>query len=159
MTALSKSAERFRSRLAELGHEIEVVSLAESTRTAKQAADTIGCSVAQIAKSIVFRDARTDEAILVVASGTNRVSPAKVTALSGAELEQASGSYVKKRLGFAIGGVPPAGHDSPPRIYLDRDLCRFDEIWAAAGTPYAVFRLTPESLPELTGATWCDVAE
>ncbi|MDJ0938528.1 MAG: YbaK/EbsC family protein [Woeseiaceae bacterium] len=156
---LSKSAERFRSRLSELGHEVEVLSLAESTRTAKEAADTIGCTVAQIAKSIVFRDARTDEPILVVASGTNRVSPAKVRALADTELEQASGSYVKKRLGFAIGGVPPAGHDSPPRIFLDEDLRRFDEVWAAAGTPFAVFRLSPESLPALTGATWCDVAE
>ena len=156
---LSGSAERFRERLAALGHDVEVVSLAQSTRTAKEAADTIGCAVEQIAKSIVFRDAEQDEPVLVVASGGNRVSADKVAALLGRPLEQASGSFVKKQLGFAIGGVPPAGHSAPVTTFLDRDLLDFDEIWAAAGTPFAVFRLEPGELPGLTGADWCDVAE
>ena len=159
MTGLSKSARRFRDSLAEQGHQVDVIALEDSTRTAQEAADTIGCTVAQIAKSIVFREASADVPVLVIASGTNRVDINKVEALIGASLEQAGGSFVKKKVGYAIGGVPPAGHASPVRIFLDRDLQSFDEIWAAAGTPFAVFRLTPEQLPEITGADWHDIAE
>lgn len=158
MTGLSKSARRFRERMHEAGHDIEVVALSSSTRTAKEAADTIGCSVAQIAKSIVFRTA-DGRAVIAVASGTNRVSVDKVSALAGMELESANGSFVKKTIGYAIGGVPPAGHDGDVRIVLDRDLRAFDEVWAAAGTPFAVFRIEPDALPALTRADWADIAE
>ncbi len=159
MNDLSKSARRFRERMREAGHEIDVLALSSSTRTAKEAADTIGCSVAQIAKSIVFRTAGDDRPVIVVASGTNRVSVDKVSALVGRDLEGANGSFVKKTIGYAIGGVPPAGHDGDVVILLDRDLTAFDEVWAAAGTPFAVFRVEPGDLPALTGSDWADVAE
>ena len=159
MTELSKSARRFRERMAEAGHEIDVVALSSSTRTAKEAADTIGCSVAQIAKSIVFRTAAEDRPVIVVASGTNRVSVDKVSALVGEELLSANGAFVKKTIGYAIGGVPPAGHDGNTVIVLDEDLKQFDEVWAAAGTPFAVFRVEPGDLPALTGSDWSDIAE
>jgi prolyl-tRNA editing enzyme YbaK/EbsC (Cys-tRNA(Pro) deacylase) len=159
VSELSTSAARFRERMQGLGHEIDVVALADSTRTASEAADTLGCEVAQIAKSIVFRDPAADAPVLVVASGVNRVSIDKLKRLSGLELEQASGGFVKKRLGFAIGGVPPAGHAESVRTFLDEHLKRHDVLWAAAGTPFAVFRLAPAALPELTGADWADVAE
>ena len=159
MRDLTASAARFRERMAALGHEIEIVTLADSTRTAQEAADTLGCDVAQIAKSIVFRDPDRDAPLIIVASGRNRVSLHKIRALSGCALEQAKGSFVKNKLGFAIGGVPPAGHAEPVATLLDRDLKPYDELWAAAGTPFAVFRLTPGMLPALTNADWADVAE
>ena len=159
MSDLSKSARRFQERMREAGHEFDVVALSSSTRTAQEAADTIGCSVSQIAKSIVFRTADGDRPVIVVASGTNRVSVDKVSALVGADLEGANGSFVKKTVGYAIGGVPPAGHDGDVSILLDRDLAVFEEVWAAAGTPFAVFRVEPRDLPTLTGADWADIAE
>ncbi len=159
MSDLSKSARRFRERMRDAGHDIDIVALSSSTRTAQEAADTIGCSVSQIAKSIVFRTAGDDRPVIAVASGTNRVSTDKVAALVSAELESANGSFVKKTIGYAIGGVPPAGHDGETVVILDRDLKQYDEIWAAAGTPFAVFRLRPEELPALTGADWADIAE
>ena len=156
---LSRSARRFKAALAEQGHEIDVVSLSDSTRTAQEAADTIGCGVAQIAKSIVFRDPQQDQPVVVITSGTNRVDVRKIEALMGHSLEQADGNFVKKKIGYAIGGVPPAGHKTPVRMFLDRDLRAYEEIWAAAGTPFSVFQLTPDELPELTGADWHDVAQ
>ena len=159
MSDLSKSARRFRERMREAGHDIDVVGLSSSTRTAQEAADTIGCSVAQIAKSIVFRTEDGDRAVIAVASGTNRVSIDKVSALVGTKLLGANGNFVKKTVGYAIGGVPPAGHDGDTVVVLDRDLTAFDEIWAAAGTPFAVFKLEPAQLPALTGADWADIAE
>ncbi len=159
MSELSKSARRFRQRMLEAGHAIDVVALSSSTRTAKEAADTIGCSVAQIAKSIVFRTADDDRAVIAVASGPNRVSVEKVSALVGTELLGANGSFVKKTVGYAIGGVPPAAHDGDTVVVLDRDRQRFEEVWAAAGTPFAVFRVEPRELPALTGADWADISE
>lgn len=159
MSELSKSARRFRERMRQEGHELDVVSLSSSTRTASEAADTIGCSVAQIAKSIVFRTVSNDRPVIVVASGSNRVSVAKVSALVGERLRDADGNFVKKTIGYAIGGVPPAGHDCDAAVVLDRDLTRFEEVWAAAGTPFAVFRVEPKDLPALTGAGWSDIAE
>jgi prolyl-tRNA editing enzyme YbaK/EbsC (Cys-tRNA(Pro) deacylase) len=155
----SKSARRFKTALAEQGHNIAVVALSDSTRTAQEAADTIGCGVAQIAKSIVFRDPQRDQAVVVITSGSNRVDVAKIEMLVGNTLEKADGNFVKKRLGYAIGGVPPAGHKSPAQLFLDRDLRQYDEIWAAAGSPFSVFRLTPDELPGITKADWHDVAQ
>ncbi len=159
MSELSKSARRFQERMRAAGHEIDVVALSSSTRTAQEAADTIGCQVAQIAKSIVFRAADSERPVIAVASGTNRVSVEKVSALVGEDLQSANGTFVKKTVGYAIGGVPPAGHDGETVVVLDRDLRQFEEVWAAAGTPFAVFRVEPDDLPALTGADWADVAE
>lgn len=158
MEKLSKSARRFRDALLARGHDIRIVSLSSSTRTAAEAAQAIGCRIAQIAKSIVFREVHGTRTVVVIASGENRVDVGKIEALLGAPLEIADGNYVKKTTGYAIGGVPPAGHKSETTLFLDRSLRRYHEIWAAAGTPYAVFRIDPATLEEITGAPWHDVA-
>src|SRR6266550_2598859 len=136
----ARGTELVQSALDAAGIEARVVELAASTRTAAEAAAAIGCSVAQIAKSLVFRG-RSGEAILVIASGTNRVDEKKLAALAGEPIAKADADFVRERTGYAIGGVPPAGHASPLRTFIDRDLLLFDLIWAAAGTPHAVFEL------------------
>jgi len=156
---LSKSAQRVQDFLSEQGDNFDVKELESSTRTARDAADSVGCAVGQIAKSLIFREGETDEPILVVASGMNRVDAAKVREASGLALKRADGNFVKDRTGFAIGGIPPVGHRTPLRTVLDRDLKQFPEIWAAAGTPHAVFRLTPDRLGALTGGMWVDLRE
>lgn len=158
MADLSRSARRFHDALSARGHDIDIVSLSSSTRTAAEAAQVIGCKVAQIAKSIVLREADGERVVVVIASGTNRVDVGKIEALFGARLTIADGNYVKKTTGYAIGGVPPAGHKTDTTIYLDEDLRQYDDIWAAAGTPFAVFRIGPGQLAEITGAVWHDVA-
>jgi prolyl-tRNA editing enzyme YbaK/EbsC (Cys-tRNA(Pro) deacylase) len=121
-----------------------------TTRTAEDAARVVGCSVAQIAKSLVFRSQTTGLPILVIASGTNRVNEKTIGALIGETLEKAGADFVRAKTGFAIGGVPPIGHTEPLITFLDEDLLHQDEIWAAAGTPRAVFRLTPTELQRIT---------
>src|SRR5881394_3052075 len=142
----ARGTERVQSALDAAGIAARVVELAASTRTASEAAAAIGCSVAQIAKSLVFRGARSGEAILVIASGTNRVDEEKIAALVGEPIAKADADFVRERTGYAIGGIPPAGHASPLRTFIDRDLLQFERIWAAAGTPHAVFELTPAQL-------------
>jgi len=126
------------------------MELPQSTRTANDAAKAIGCEVAQIAKSLVFRST-SGEPILVIASGTNRVNEATIAEAIGEAIGKAAAEFVRERTGFAIGGVPPVGHASTLRTFIDADLLRFDRIWAAAGTPNAVFELSPGELPRLTG--------
>ena len=125
----------------------------------QEAADIVGCQVAQIAKSLVFREKTTGEPILVVASGANRVDLKKIEAATGLKLGRADGNYVKQQVGFAIGGIPPAGHTRPLETILDPDLQRFDTIWAAAGTPFAVFQLKPADLEPLTHGRWIPLRE
>lgn len=158
MSGLSPSAEKVRAALTARGFAFEIQELAESTRTAAEAASAVGCSVGQIAKSIVFRAKDSNRAILVVASGANRVDEKAVGALLGEKLGKADADFVRAETGFVIGGVPPAGHDKPVVTFIDADLLAFDEIWAAAGTPFAVFRLDPGALPALTGGTVADIA-
>ena len=129
-----------------------VVELPQSTRTAAEAAQAVGCEVGQIVKSIVFRAAETNRPVLVVTSGANRVSEKAIAALLGEPLAKADAEFVRQRTGFVIGGVPPVGHAEPPVTFIDEDLLAYGEIWAAAGTPNAVFRLTPQDLLALTGA-------
>ena len=148
---LSRSAARVQAALAAAGLEARVVELPGSTRTAAEAAAAIGCEVAQIAKSLVFRGRESNEPILVIASGTNRVNEARIAAAAGEAIGKADAEFVRERVGFAIGGIPPLGHDTPLRTFLDEDLLRFERIWAAAGTPHAVFELSPTDLPRLTG--------
>lgn len=143
---------RVQSALDAAGIEARVVELAASTRTAAEAAAAIGCSVAQIAKSLVFRGVDSGEAILVIASGTNRVNEKVVALHAGEAIAKADADFVRERTGYAIGGVPPVGHASHLRTFIDRDLLQFDRIWAAAGTPHAVFELTPDQLTNLAGA-------
>jgi prolyl-tRNA editing enzyme YbaK/EbsC (Cys-tRNA(Pro) deacylase) len=158
MSALPASAQRVQDRLAALGFTNRVVEMPATTRSAADAAKACGCAVAQIAKSIVFRAATSDRAVLVITSGANRVDEAKVSAALGEPLAKADADFVRARTGFAIGGVAPVGHSAPPAIFIDRDLMGFAAIWAAAGTPRAVFALTPDELERMTEGTVIAVA-
>ena len=140
------------------GFDFKVTELDQSTRTAQEAADSIGCAVAQIAKSLVFRDKDSLDPVLVVASGTNQVDVKKINAGCGCRLGRADADYVREKTGFVIGGIPPAGHLNPLKTILDEDLRNYTEIWAAAGTPFAVFKLSPGDLASLTCGTWLNLA-
>ncbi len=144
--------------LRERGHPHAPRFLEVAARTSQEAADALGIAVGQIAKSVVFRRREDDAAVLVVASGDRRVDEAKVSALVG-EIGRADPQFVKARSGFTIGGVAPVGHAFAMVTLIDRDLFRFDEIWAAAGHPNGVFRLTPRDLEALTGAPVADVVK
>jgi len=156
---LSNSAKRVQDFLASKGFSFEVRELPGSTRTSQEAADSIGCQVAQIAKSVVFKEKASGRPVLVIASGINRVDVNKVKAATGLELGKADGKFVKERVGFAIGGVPPVGHSEPLQTILDPDLKNYETIWAAAGTPFAVFPLKSADLEGLTGGQWVELAE
>ena len=149
---------RVSALLNELGHPHAPVYLEVAARTAQEAADALGVSVGQIAKSVVFRRKSDEAAVLVVTSGDKRVDERKVAALVGA-IGRADADFVKAKTGFTIGGVSPVGHAAPPVLLIDRELFRFDEIWAAAGHPNGVFRLSPEQLGALTGAPVHDVVQ
>jgi prolyl-tRNA editing enzyme YbaK/EbsC (Cys-tRNA(Pro) deacylase) len=127
------------------------VQLDVTTHSAQDAALAIGCKVEQIAKSLIFRGEHTSQPILVIASGRNRVDEAKLSALVGEPVAKADADFVRERTGFVIGGVPPVGHSEPMTTFLDQDLYELQLIWAAAGTPHVVFRLTPSDLGTLTG--------
>lgn len=148
---LSRSAQKIQDVLNANHVEIAVIELPASTRTAAEAAQAIGCTVAQIAKSIIFRGAVTGKAVLVVASGINRINENKVSALIGEPLAKADAAFVREKTGFVIGGVPPIGHIEKPITIVDEDILRLGDIWAAAGTPNSVFRLTGELLVQLSG--------
>jgi len=148
---LSKNAQKVQEVLSGMGMECQVVELADSTRTAQEAADAIGCEVAQIVKSLVFKGKDTGQPILVVASGANRVHEKRLGRLIGEKIDKADAEFVRQQTGFPIGGVPPVGHLNPLRTVIDEDLLQYEEIWAAAGTPHAVFKLTPQDLQEMTG--------
>jgi len=156
---LSDSARRVQDFITGLGYTFEVLELPSSTRTSQEAADSIGCTLSQIAKSLVFKDKTTNRPVLVIASGSNRVDLAKVKQATGLELVKADGNFVKQRVGFAIGGIPPVGHIELLQTLLDPDLKQYEIIWAAAGTPHAVFELKSADLQPLTGGTWVDLAE
>ena len=143
---------------AALGPSFTVVEFDESTHTAQEAADAIGCKLAQIAKSILFRSA-SGWPVLVIASGINKVDEKKIRALLGEKIERASPDFVKEMTGFEVGGVPPLGHASPCVIYLDEDLMAYPTLWAAGGTPNAVFEIGFERLAEMSGTTVADVAK
>lgn len=148
---LSPSAQKVQDALKARGFENRVVEHAQPTRSSAEAAAAIGCSVAQIAKSVIFRAKNTGRPILVVASGPNRVNERAVEAALGEKLGKADADFVRDHTGFVIGGVPPLGHAQAIVTFIDADLMALGEIWAAAGTPNAVFRLTPEELKRMTG--------
>lgn len=154
---LKGSARRVQRTLAEIGFEFEVREFPESTRTSAEAAAAIGCKLGQIAKSLVFRARESGRPVLVIASGANRVDEKKVGRRLGEKIERASPDFVRDKTGFAIGGVPPVAHAVPPVTVIDSDLLAFDEIWSAAGTPNAVFRLTPTDLIEMTAGEAADI--
>jgi Cys-tRNA(Pro) deacylase len=148
---LSSSARKVQEALRAGGFSSEVVELSDSTRTAVEAAQAIGCQVAQIVKSLIFKGKESGTPILVVASGSNRVNEKRLGALAGEKIEKADAQFVREHTGYAVGGVPPLGHVEEIRTFIDQDLLQYDEIWAAAGTPFAVFRLTPADLQAMTG--------
>ena len=148
---LRASAQRVQDLLQSRGFSLEVRELAASTRTAQEAAVAIGCGVGQIVKSLVFKTCETHQPLLVVASGANRVDESAVAALVGETIEKPDAGFVRERTGFAVGGVAPIGHTEPLETFIDQDLLQFETIWAAAGTPFAVFQLTPANLVTLTG--------
>jgi prolyl-tRNA editing enzyme YbaK/EbsC (Cys-tRNA(Pro) deacylase) len=148
---LKPSAQRVQDALTARGLDIQVVELTATARSAADAAAAVGCQVGQIAKSLVFRGSSSGQAILVIASGANRVDLAKVEALVGEGLEKADAEFVRAQTGFTIGGIPPLGHDRPLTTVIDEDLLRFETIWAAAGHPNAVFPATPAQLVAMTG--------
>ncbi len=155
--AAGGSVDRVRAALAGLGHPDTITSFPRHTRTAEEAATAIGCTVAQIAKSIVFRAGA--EAVVVIASGTNRVDPARAAAALGVPLSRADAGFIRETTGFAIGGVAPVGHISAPRMLIDRDLLALNPIWAAAGAANTVFQTTAPDLLRMTGAIVADVRE
>jgi prolyl-tRNA editing enzyme YbaK/EbsC (Cys-tRNA(Pro) deacylase) len=143
---------------AVLGPELQVLEFDVSTRTSEEAAAAVGCTVAEIAKSLIFK-AADGRPVLVIASGANRVDEKKVRAMLGQRIERASPDFVREATGFVIGGVPPVGHASPSIVLIDSDLERFSSVWAAGGTPNAVFRITPADLIRLAQGRVADVAK
>ena len=143
---------------AALGPSFTVVEFDDSTHTAQEAADAVGCALAQIAKSILFRS-QSGKAVLVITSGVNRVDEKKIRALLGEKIERASPDFVKEMTGFEVGGVPPLGHARPCVVFLDEELRRYPALWAAGGTPNAVFEIGFRQLAALSGAVVADVAK
>lgn len=154
---LSAAAQRIQDLLAARGLPHHVMEFEQTTRSAADAAAAIGCTVAQIAKSIVFK-AASGAPVVVIASGPNRIDEAKVAAALGEAIGKADADFVRATTGFAIGGVPPLGHAQELRTLIDRDLLALPTIWAAAGTPNAVFQLTPQELVGMTGGETADIA-
>ncbi|MBI5269896.1 MAG: YbaK/EbsC family protein [Burkholderiales bacterium] len=144
--------------LAELGHPHAPRWLEVPARTCQEAAEALGLATGQIAKSVIFRRRADEAAVLVIASGDKRVDEHKVAALVG-PIGRADAAFVKARTGYAIGGVSPVAHATPPVTLIDRELFRFDEVWAAAGHPNGVFRVAPADLERLTGAPVADVVQ
>jgi prolyl-tRNA editing enzyme YbaK/EbsC (Cys-tRNA(Pro) deacylase) len=156
---LSESAQKVQDALNRYGVNCVVVELPGSTRTSQEAAQAVGCRVEQIAKSLVFQGKTTQRPVLVVASGANRVSEKKLRNLLSEPVRKADADFVRQHTGFAIGGVPPAGLVKPMEIFIDEDLFRYEEIWAAAGTPHAVFKLIPSDLLKITQGKVVNIAQ
>ncbi|MFD0715420.1 YbaK/EbsC family protein [Paenibacillus sp. GCM10027626] len=149
-TSLKESAQKFQDHLQSLGYHNKVVELPDSARTAQEAADAIGCEVAQIAKSIIFRIKSSGQSLLVVTSGINRVNEKALAEQLGEKFGKADADFVREHTGYVIGGVAPVGHVKPPVTIIDEDLLQFTTLWAAAGHPKAVFELTPDELVDMT---------
>ena len=150
-TRLSPNVQKVQEAIRNLGFPIDVVELEATTRTSVDAAQAVGCRVEQIAKSLVFQGKQTQKPILVIASGSNRVNEKRIAEFTSEPLGKADADFVRKRTGFVIGGVPPIAHLEKLEIFIDEDLLQYEEIWAAAGSPHAVFKLTPSDLLKMTG--------
>jgi prolyl-tRNA editing enzyme YbaK/EbsC (Cys-tRNA(Pro) deacylase) len=148
---LSSGARRVQEVLKRLGVGSRVTEMNETTRSAQDAARAVGCEVGQIAKSLVFQGASSHKAVLVIASGANRVNEGTLSVRLGEPARKADADFVRQATGFSIGGVPPVGHPQPLTVFIDEDLFQYTDIWAAAGTPQAVFKLTAQELQRITG--------
>ena len=147
---LSPSAQKIQDLLNSLGYNLRVIEYAESTRTAQEAADRAGCELGQIVKSLIFKGKTTNKPILVLTSGANRVDEKRIREYAGEAIGKADADFVRAVTGYAIGGVPPLGHVQKMETYIDEDFLQFQTVWAAAGTPNAIFELTTEDLQKLT---------
>ena len=153
MNKLSKSAQSIQDILSSKGIALKVVELPERTGTAQEAATAIGCTISQIVKSLIFKTKDTNEPILVLASGPNRVNEKFIENQLNQKIVKADADFTREVTGFAIGGIPPIGHKQHITTFIDEDLLTLPELWAAAGTPNAVFMLTPKDLQTLTNGT------
>ncbi len=147
---LSNKAQRVQAALAEIGLDLVVMEFPESTRTAQEAAEAVGCQVGQIVKSLIFQRQPSGQAILIAASGSNRVNEKQIKVLLGEKIVRADAEFVRQISGYPIGGVPPLAHDQKIETIIDQDLLQYEQVWAAAGTPNAVFRLSPQQLVRIT---------
>ena len=147
---MSSSAQKVQDALKVHGVACRVIEMKQTTRSAQEAADAVGCRVGQIAKSLIFTGKKSNQPVLVIASGPNRVNEKTIRRYLSEPLSMAKAEFVREHTGFAIGGVPPIGHLNPLKTFIDEDLFQFEEIWAAAGTPHAVFKLTPDELKKIT---------
>lgn len=150
MNQLTPSAQKIQNLLNSLGYKYIVIEHAESTRTAQEAADRAGCELGQIVKSLIFRGKTSSKPILVLTSGANRVDEKRISGYAGESISRADADFVHTVTGFAIGGVPPIGHAEKMETYLDEDFLPYQTIWAAAGTPNAIFELQTEDLQKMT---------
>lgn len=151
-TNLPRSSLRVMDAAARLGISTEIIEMPDSTRTAQEAARACGCDVAQIVKSLIFKGSQSGRPLLLLVSGANRVDERVAAEAIGEAFRRADADFVRETTGYAIGGIPPFGHDRPLRTYMDRELLGFDVVWAAAGTPRTIMRLKPASLLEATRA-------
>ncbi len=158
-TSLSPAAQRVQAALHAHGLALTVQELPVSTRTAQEAAQAVGCAVGQIVKSLVFRGQHSGQAVLILTSGANRVDLNLAAAQIGEPLEKAAADFVREVTGFVIGGVPPLGHVTPLPTFMDEDLLQYPTVWAAAGTPNAIFPIAPTDLQRITQARVIRVAE
>jgi len=145
-----KGTERIQQCLDEWGINFHLLEFPQSTRTAQEAAEAIGCQLGQIAKSIVFKTKSSEKPVLVIASGVNRIDEKKIKHWEGEKVEKADADFTLAHTGYVIGGIPPVGHLQPITTYIDEDLFNYTHIWAAAGTPHSVFQLTPQQLKQIT---------
>jgi prolyl-tRNA editing enzyme YbaK/EbsC (Cys-tRNA(Pro) deacylase) len=148
---LSPSAQKIQETLAQLGCQCRVIEFSESTRTAQEAADRVGSELGQIVKSLIFKGSESGKPVLVLTSGANRVDEARISGYAGEKIARADADFARAATGFAIGGIPPVGHSQPIETYVDEDLLQYVTVWAAAGTPNAVFELTPDMLLQISG--------
>ncbi|MDL1911891.1 YbaK/EbsC family protein [Chloroflexi bacterium CFX6] len=148
---LSPSAQKIQDTLKSLGYNYTVIEHAESTRTAQEAAERAGCELGQIVKSLIFKGKASGKPILVLTSGANRVDEKRIRDYAGEAVSRADADFVRAVTGFAIGGVPPVGHVQQIETYMDEDFLQYETVWAAAGTPNAIFELKTSDLQKMTG--------
>ncbi len=150
MTQLSPTAQKIQDLLNSLGYNYTVIEHTESTRTAQEAADRAGCELGQIVKSLIFRGKTSGKPILVLTSGVNRVDEKRISGYAGEPIARADADFVRAVTGYAIGGIPPIGHNEKMETYLDEDFLKYEMVWAAAGTPNAIFELSLNDLQKMT---------
>ena len=149
-STLNKHSKKVQDTLKEFNVQTKVLELPSSSRTAKEAAESVGCKIDQIVKSLILIKKQSNLPVLVLASGSNRVNEKVIEEFVGEPIEMAKASFVRQETGYSIGGVPPIGYHSPINTFIDEDLLEFPFVWAAAGTPHSVFQISPDDLVRIT---------